>query len=159
VRPPSPQQHQPTKPQVPATYDADRHDYEPPYDYPPPDDYDHEPPMRRESKPPPPVDPMDYQRERDRRTDRLNTLSNTVYVLTALIALTFVLHIVFVLTGANGHSGIVSFTYFVARVFVLGFGDVFTPSDAKIGLVLNYGLAAIIYVVVGRVVARALRRR
>lgn len=154
-----PQYVHPTKPQVPVTHEVAPHDYESPYDYQPPDEYAPEPPLHRESRPHPPADPIDYQRQRDRHIDRLNTLSNTVYVVTALIALTFVLHIVFVLTGANGNSGFVSFTYFVAKVFVLGFGDVFTPTDAKIGLVLNYGLAAIIYVVVGRVVARALRRR
>jgi hypothetical protein len=43
-------------------------------------------------------------------------------------------------------------------VFVLGFGDVFTPNDAKIGLVLNYGLAALMYLVIGKLIARALRR-
>jgi hypothetical protein len=102
--------------------------------------------------------PIAYQRERDRRTDRVNAIANTVYVVTGLIALTFVLHIVFVLSGANGNSGVVSFVYTVAKIFVLGFGDVFTPSDAKIGLVLNYGLAAIVYLVVGRLIARTLRR-
>jgi hypothetical protein len=112
----------------------------------------HEPPVPEES-------PIAYQRERDRRADRANTISNTIHVVTALIALIFVLHIVFVLSGANQSSGIVSFVYLVAKVLVLGFGDVFTPSDAKIGLVLNYGLAAIIYFVIGRLIARTLRHR
>jgi hypothetical protein len=156
VRPTPVQNLHPTKPQVPAAYESDPYEAEPPYQSEPP--Y-HEPYEQPRHQPRPPSDPIDYQRERDRRIDRMNTLSTVIYVVSALIALTFVLHIVFVLTGANGHSGIVSFTYFVAKVFVLGFGDVFTPSDAKIGLVLNYGLAAIIYLVVGRVVARALRRR
>jgi hypothetical protein len=38
------------------------------------------------------------------------------------------------------------------------FGDVFTPDDAKIGLVLNYGLAAIIYLAIGQFIAKMLRR-
>ena len=71
----------------------------------------------------------------------------------------FVLHIVFVLFGANQGSGFVSFVYSTAKVFVLGFGDVFTPGDATIGLVLNYGLAAAVYLVVGKLVAGALRGR
>lgn len=75
-----------------------------------------------------------------------------------LIATIFVLHIVFTLFGANESSGIVSFVYQVAKVLVLGFGDVFTPDDATLGLVLNYGLAAIVYLVIGRLIARALRR-
>lgn len=84
--------------------------------------------------------------------------ANTVRVVTALIALAFVLHIVFTLFGANQNSGFVAFVYGVSKVFVFGFGDVFTPSDAKIGLIANYGLAAIVYLVVGRIIYRTLRR-
>jgi hypothetical protein len=103
--------------------------------------------------------PLAYQRERDRRADHVNIIANVIRVVTALIALVFVLHIVFTLFGANQNSGIVAFVYGTARVFVFGFGDVFTPSDATIGLVVNYGLAAIVYLVVGRIVYRTLRNR
>jgi len=102
--------------------------------------------------------PVDYQRARDRRADRTALIASTVRVVTALIALAFVLHIVFTLFGANQNSGFVAFVYGVAKVFVFGFGDVFTPSDAKIGLIANYGLAAIVYLVVGRLIYRTLRR-
>lgn len=77
---------------------------------------------------------------------------------TGLIALAFLLHIVFVVTDANQGNDFVSFTYDVAKVFVFGLGDVFTPEDATIGVVLNYGLAAIIWLFAGRIVARALKR-
>lgn len=101
---------------------------------------------------------VDYQRERDRRHDRTNLVANTIYVVTALIAFDFVLHIVFTLFGANQNSGFVAFVYGVAKVFVLGFGDVFTPGSATIGLIVNYGLAAIVYLAVGRILYRTLRR-
>ena len=101
--------------------------------------------------------PLEYQRERDRRADRTNIIANTIRVATALIALVFVLHIVFTLFGANPSSGIVAFVYGTARIFVFGFGDVFTPGDATIGLIVNYGLAAIVYLVVGRLIYRTLR--
>jgi hypothetical protein len=103
--------------------------------------------------------PLEYQRERDRRADRVNIIANTIHVVTALIALVFLLHIVFTLFGANQKSGIVAFVYGAAKIFVFGFGDVFTPGDAKIGLVVNYGLAAIVYLVVGRLIYRTLRHR
>lgn len=102
--------------------------------------------------------PLEYQRSRDRRSDRTNLIANTIGIVTALIALVFILHIVFTLFGANENSGFVAFDYSVAKVFVLGFGDVFTPKDAKIGLVLNYALAAVVYLVVGRILYRTLRR-
>lgn len=101
--------------------------------------------------------PVDYQRARDRRTDRTNLIANVIHVGTAFIAFVFVLHIVFTLFGANQNSGFVAFVYDVAKVFVFGFGDVFTPSDAKLGLIANYGLAAIVYLVVGRILYRTLR--
>jgi hypothetical protein len=103
--------------------------------------------------------PLAYQRERDRRADRVNIIANMIHVVTALIALVFVLHIVFSLFGANQNSGTVAFVYGAAKIFVFGFGDVFTPSDAKIGLIVNYGLAAIVYLVVGRLIYRTLRHR
>jgi hypothetical protein len=69
-----------------------------------------------------------------------------------------VLHIVFVLFSANPGSGVVSFASLMAKVFLLGFGDVFTPSNATIRVILNDGLAAIMYLIIGRIIARALRR-
>ncbi|GAB3299653.1 hypothetical protein GCM10027563_44000 [Parasphingorhabdus pacifica] len=138
----------------------DRYDYESdPYDFEP------EPPPRRrpgrgadghESEQRRPG--LSYEEKRARREDRARTIATVVQLFTGLIATVFVLHIVFVIAGANQGSGIVSFVYGTAKVFVLGFGDVFTPGDATMGLVLNYGLAAIVYLVLGKVVAGALRR-
>ncbi|WP_433277945.1 hypothetical protein ACQPZA_02345 [Pseudonocardia xinjiangensis] len=134
----------------PAQYQPAAEPYEPP---PPPRDYSG--PAYRE----PEESPVDYQRERDRRADRTTLIANTIRVVTALIALVFVLHIVFTLFGANPDSGVVAFVYGTAKIFVFGFGDVFTPGDATIGLIVNYGLAAIVYLVVGRVIHRTLRNR
>lgn len=132
----------------------------------PPEPYQQPPESYEQSPEPPERQPRSreqssrsYQEQRERREDRANILANIVHVATGLIATIFVLHIVFTLFGANEDSGVVSFVYQVAKVLVLGFGDVFTPDDATLGLVLNYGLAAIVYLVLGRLVARALGRR
>jgi hypothetical protein len=113
-------------------------------------------------------DRRERDRDRDRDYDRrdrdgfrgpsADAIGRTVQVLSALIALVFVLHIIFSVTGANQDNDFVAFTYGTAKFFVLGLGDVFTPGDATIGLVLNYGLAALIYLFAGRIIARALRR-
>lgn len=87
-----------------------------------------------------------------------DSIGRIIQIGTALISLMFVLHIIFVVSGANQDNGFVSFAYSVAKFFVFGLGDVFTPGDATIGVVLNYGLAALIYLVGGRIVARALTR-
>jgi hypothetical protein len=87
-----------------------------------------------------------------------DTLGRVFQIATGLIALVFVLHIVFVVTGANQDNDFVSFVYGTSKFFVFGLGDVFTPNDATIGVVLNYSLAALVYVALGRIVARGLRR-
>ncbi|MBK0866294.1 hypothetical protein INP57_05705 [Saccharopolyspora sp. HNM0986] len=82
-----------------------------------------------------------------------------VDVLTSVIVLAFVLHILFVVFDANQGNQFVSAVYTLAKTLVLGLGDVFTPNDALLGVVLNYGVAALVYLVIGRLIARALRRR
>ncbi|MPY84561.1 MAG: hypothetical protein GEV00_14830 [Actinophytocola sp.] len=77
--------------------------------------------------------------------------------MTGFAAAVFVLHILFVVFDANQGNGFVAFIYGLAKTLVLGLGDVFTPEDATIGVVLNYGFAAIVYLIIGKVVARALR--
>lgn len=146
----------------PDPYDAPADRYEPdryedyrgrrdPYEY-EPDPYEDEARRRQESE-------RSYREERERREDRARRLASVIHVVSGVIVTIFVLHIVFTLFGANQSSGIVSFVYTMAKILVLGFGDVFTPGDATLGLVLNYGLAAAVYLVVGRLVAGALRRR
>lgn len=120
-----------------------------------------------------PYEPQEHYPEpdpyRDRRSRRENygdrfqgpsadSIGRIIQVFTALVSFVFVLHIIFVATGANQDNDFVSFVYSAAKFFVLGLGDVFTPKDATIGVVLNYGLAALIYLVLGRIIARALKR-
>jgi len=102
-----------------------------------------------------PAPPTPQQRT---QKDTATIVARFVVGFTGGVALIFALHIVFSLTNANQGNGFVQFVYALAKVFVLGFGDVFTPDDAKIGLVLNYGLAALVYLGIGKVVARALRQ-
>ncbi|WP_338602721.1 hypothetical protein [Saccharopolyspora sp. SCSIO 74807] len=123
----------------------------------PPHQYDHgAPPDGYYDRPP-------EGRSRDGRGDRgdsgANTLANIVDVLTSVIVLAFVLHILFVVFDANQGNQFVSAVYTLAKTLVLGLGDVFTPNDALLGVVLNYGVAALVYLVIGRLIARALRRR
>jgi hypothetical protein len=105
--------------------------------------------------PPYPAPPAPQQRH---QTDTATVVARVVVGVTGSVAFIFALHIFFSLANANQNNGFVQLVYVLAKVFVLGFGDVFTPNDAKIGLVLNYGLAALVYLVIGKLIARALRR-
>lgn len=93
-----------------------------------------------------------------RREGGADTVANIIRVVTGVVVTVFVLHILFVVFDANQGNEFVSFVYGLAQVLVLGLGDVFTPDDALLGVVLNYGLAALVYLVVGRLIIKALRR-
>lgn len=94
-----------------------------------------------------------------RRDDGAESVANLVRTVVGAVVTIFVLHVLFAVFGANQGNEFVSFVYSAAKVLVLGLGDVFTPDDALLGVVLNYGLAALVYLVVGQLVIKALRRR
>lgn len=120
--------------------------------------YGPEDPRQRYQGPPPAYPPPAYPAQPQRRTDTATIVARVVVGVTGGVALVFALHIFLSLADANENNGFVQFVYGLARVLVLGFGDVFTPDDAKIGLVLNYGFAAVVYLVIGQLIAKVLRR-
>lgn len=101
---------------------------------------------------------QDDYRDGRRREDGADTVANIVRVVVGVVVAIFVLHILFTVFDANQGNEFVSFVYGAAKVLVLGLGDVFTPDDALLGVVLNYGLAALVYLVVGQLVIKMLRR-
>lgn len=160
-RPPQPADAYPVDPYAADPYPVDPYPVDP-YEQAPYEPYDRydQPPRAYEPEPHPYEQPRrSYAEERARKDDRARTIATVVHIVTGLIATIFVLHIVFVLFGANTGSGIVAFVNVVAKSLVLGFEDVFNPGSATIGLILNYGLAAIVYFVIGRLIVGALRRR
>ncbi|MDA3624030.1 hypothetical protein OU415_01200 [Saccharopolyspora sp. WRP15-2] len=98
-------------------------------------------------------------RGRDRRDDGAATVANIIRVVVSTVIAIFALHVLFVVLDANQGNGFVTFIYTLAKALVLGLGDVFTPDDALLGVILNYGLAALVYLVVGQLIIKAIRRR
>lgn len=113
------------------------------------------PPQNPGHYPPP---PGDHYGEKPHHGGGSDAVANIVRIVTGLVVATFVLHILFTVFEANQGNEFVSFVYGSAQVLVLGLGDVFTPDDAVLGVVLNYGLAALIYLVIGTYVIKLLRR-
>jgi branched-subunit amino acid transport protein AzlD len=112
-------------------------------------------------QPPPPYGADPYQQPNQRgyrRRDGAGTLANVIHLIVGIIVSIFLLHILFVVFEANQDNGFVDGIYNIAKVFVLGLGDVFTPDDAKVGVVLNYGFAALIYLIISQLIVRALNR-
>ncbi|MBA8827445.1 hypothetical protein FHX42_004841 [Saccharopolyspora lacisalsi] len=96
---------------------------------------------------------------RGSRGDGANTVANIIRSAVGVVVTVFALHVLFVVFDANQGNEFVSVVYALAQTLVLGLGDVFTPEGAVLGVVLNYGLAALIYLVVGQLIIKALRSR
>lgn len=91
--------------------------------------------------------------------DRLRgSLASLIAVAATLIAVIFALHIVFVVFSANPDNPIVVFVRDVSQTLAFVFRDLFLPEDERVRVLVNYGLAAVAYLVVGRFVAGLVRR-
>jgi hypothetical protein len=66
--------------------------------------------------------------------------------------------ILLVVLEANRSNDIVKWLLDAAKFLVGPFEDVFSPEGRKAKVAVNYGLAAVIYAIVGGLIARLLRR-
>jgi hypothetical protein len=77
-----------------------------------------------------------------------------------LIALIILLHLAFVLLEANPANPLVDFFADLANWFSWLFKDMFTGiEDQKVRAVVNYGIAALVFLAIGGVVSGIGRRR
>lgn len=75
-----------------------------------------------------------------------------------VLAVIIVMHIIFVLVNANPGNAIVNTDATWASYLAAWFKDLFTPSSYKLAVVLNYGLAAVFFIVVGRLLGGLISR-
>ncbi|CRK61011.1 hypothetical protein [Alloactinosynnema sp. L-07] len=92
------------------------------------------------------------------RADIVGLVAGLVRWVGLLIALILVVHVVLVMGNANTGNGITSFFRSWAEPLSLAFRDLFTPDDQKLKVLVNYGLAAVFWLVVSTVVAKLIRR-
>ncbi len=76
----------------------------------------------------------------------------------AIIAGIIVVGIILVLVDANQRNTIVDFILDIGRFFVRPFRDLFPQDDPKENIVINWGIAALVYLIVGAIIARIVRR-
>lgn len=77
-----------------------------------------------------------------------------------LIALIILLHLAFILLEANPGNPLVDFMSDLANWFAWLFRDMFTQiEDPKVRAVVNYGIAALIYLAIGGILSGIGRRR
>lgn len=85
----------------------------------------------------------------------LGTIINTIARVIAAIIVIGILLFVF---EANPSNGIVELINDIAEFFVGPFDDLFTPKDEKVARAINWGIAALVYLIVGGVIAALLHR-
>jgi hypothetical protein len=88
----------------------------------------------------------------------IDALANVLRIVGMLIVMVLVVHIVLTLLGANPENGLTQLIQDAADTFNLGLSDLFLPQDPRLGVVLNYGTAALIWFVITTVVVRIVRR-
>jgi hypothetical protein len=75
-----------------------------------------------------------------------------------VIAAIIIVGIVLVLIKANPSNDIVNFILDLGRFFTRPFRDMFPRSNPRQDILLNWGIAAIVYLIVGAILARLARR-
>lgn len=75
----------------------------------------------------------------------------------AIVAV-LVVFILLTLLDANPSNAFASFIAYLADVFDLGLSDLFLPDNAKLRVTLNYGMAAVIWLVITSIVSRLASR-
>jgi hypothetical protein len=79
---------------------------------------------------------------------------------TAVIAVVLLLGmaIAFKALGANPHNTIVSVVIDTGKAVAGPFNGMFTPDDHKVQAAVNWGIALVVYFLIGRLVAKSLAR-
>lgn len=92
------------------------------------------------------------------RTSALNVLAGLVRWVGLVVVVILVVRVLLTVGGANPHNGITQFVTTWSDALAWGFKNLFTPADAKLRVLVNYGIAALCWLVVSSVLARILRR-
>ncbi|WP_424189153.1 hypothetical protein ACOBQX_12040 [Actinokineospora sp. G85] len=90
------------------------------------------------------------------RTIRM--ITSAVTFLTGLFAVVLLAQIILTVAEANPGNGFASFVEGFSSAVSLGFDGLFSPGSAKLATVLDYGLAAIVWLLIGAAINFLIRR-
>jgi hypothetical protein len=88
----------------------------------------------------------------------IEALGNVLRIVGMLIVTVLVVHIVLTLLGANPENWLTQLIRDAADTFNLGLSNLFPTQDPRLGVVLNYGIAALIWFAITTVVVHLVRR-
>ncbi len=86
-------------------------------------------------------------------------LARLVHLIVGIVVLIIVAGIVLVLLNANATNTIVSDVHDAARWLAGPFDGIFSFHSARVALAVNWGVAAVVYLIVGGLIARLLGSR
>jgi hypothetical protein len=89
---------------------------------------------------------------------RYRSPGGVITLIAGIIATIIVVGIVLVLIKANQQNDIVDFILDIGRFFTKPFHDLFPRDNPREDIVINWGIAALAYLVVGALIARLARR-
>ncbi len=95
---------------------------------------------------------------RDTGARTAGVLATLARLIGSLAALALVIYILLFVFEASPENGITQFFRSLADGLSLGFRDLFTPDGEKTRVLVNYGLAAVFWLVAGAVVSRVVSR-
>lgn len=85
---------------------------------------------------------------------QLHVAGDLIMIAAITVAAIIAAHIVFVLLAANPSNDIVNADASWADTLGGWFKDMFTPTNYKLGVFLNYGLAVVFWLVIGGILRR-----
>jgi hypothetical protein len=88
----------------------------------------------------------------------LGLLASVVKLIGLIAALILVVHIVFVVAHANPANGLTGFIDQWAQRLTLGLSNLFQLTEPTLAVVVNYGVPAVVWLIVSAVVASVLRK-
>jgi hypothetical protein len=88
----------------------------------------------------------------------LGALAGAIEIAIAVVAMIIAVGVLLVVLEANPSNDIVDLILDAARWLVGPFKDFFSIDDRKLEVAVNWGLALLVYVLVGRTIASLLRR-
>lgn len=100
----------------------------------------------------------DREQRRWSRTRAVRAICTIINIICGLFAAVLAAQIVLVLGEANPTNGVASFVRGFAGGVSLGLDDLFNPANAKTQVLLNYGLAALVWLGLAALVTALIRR-
>jgi hypothetical protein len=89
---------------------------------------------------------------------RYRSPGSVIQTIAGVIAGVIILGIVLVLVKANPNNQIVDFILDIGRFLTKPFHGLFPQHDPRQDILVNWGIAAIVYLIIGAIIARLARR-